>query len=91
MGFGGPQVHLVLVFGIRAPLGPLLGFFLGSLDVLESKNGSLKATKSLQAKACHRNPDHFGEFWEPLGEVFDFMLASFLDILVAIFFSTLGR
>ena len=82
---------MVLVFAIRAPLGPLLGVLLGRFDVLESKNGSLKATKSLQAKACHRNPAHFGEFWEPLGEVFGLRLASFLDILFAIFIYKLGR
>ena len=82
---------MVLVFAIRAPLGPFLGVLLGSFEVLESKTGSLEATKSLQAKRCHRNPAHFGEFWDPLGEVFGLMLASFFDILFAILFYKLRR
>ena len=89
--YRGPKPHFVLVFTIQVPLGTFLGVLLGSFDVLESKTGSLKATKSLQAKACHRNPAHFGEFWEPLGAVFGFMLEFFLDILSAIFFQKLGR
>ena len=68
------------------PLGTFLGDLLGSFEVLESKTGSLEATKSRQVNVCHRNPGHFGEFWHPLGRVFCLMLASFFNILFAILF-----
>ena len=64
---------------------------LGSFEVLESKTGSLEVTKSQQPNVCHRNPGHFGEFWDPFGKVFGFMLAFFLDILFAIFFHKFRR
>ena len=82
---------MVLVFPIRAPLGPFLGVLLGSFELLESKTGSLEVTKSRQANVCQRNPGHFGEFWHPLGRVFGFILASFFDILFAILFYKLRK
>ena len=73
------------------PLGTFLGDLLGSFEVLASKTGSLEATKSRQVNVWHRNPGHFGEFWDPLGKVFGLMLASFFDILFATLFYKLRR
>ena len=73
------------------PLGTFLGDLLGSFEVLESKFGSLEATKSRHPNVSHRNPGHFGEFWHRLGRVFGFILASFFDILFAILFYKLRR
>ena len=73
------------------PLGTFLGDLLGSFEVLESKTGSLEATKSQKFNGCHRNPGHFGEFWHPLGRIFGVILASFFVILVAILFYMLRK